>query len=90
MHLSAPGTFTLGEVVNKLLIAKELCSTWCRGRRLLEFEEEKFSSLSLVENARNNVLRQIDTADRHLQSAQATRFLSCADDKRISLPAVLL
>lgn len=84
MHSSAPGTFTPGGVVRTLLIAIEaLFNDVPWPRRLLELEEEsKFASLGFVDSARNNVLRQIDTAIRHLQPAEAKRFFGYDDDRR--------
>lgn len=84
MHSASPGTFAPAQVVKTLLIAIEsLFNETPWPRRLLELEDEsKFASLGFVDNARNNVLRHIDTAIRHLKPAEAKRFFGYDDDRR--------
>lgn len=84
MHSSAPGTFTPGQVVRTLLVAIEaLFNDVPWPRRLLEMEyESKFASLGFIDSARNNVLREIATAIRHLKPAEAKRFFGYDDDRR--------
>jgi hypothetical protein len=84
MHSAAPGTFTPDQVVRTLLIAIEaLFNEVPWPRRLLELEyESKFASLGFIDSAHNNVLRQIDTAIRHLKPAEAKRFFGYDDNRR--------
>jgi hypothetical protein len=84
MHSSSPGTFTPTKVVKTLLTAIEaLFNNVPWPRRLLDLEEgSKFASLGFVDDVRNIVMSQINTAIRHLSPADVKRFFGFDDDRR--------
>jgi len=83
MHSVAPKSFDPATLVRAILTAAETLFADIRWpERLLAMEEDDaFAAYGMDNGAQNTVIRQIDTAIRHLDAAEARRFFGF-DSKR--------
>lgn len=84
MHSVAPRTFDPATLVRTILTAAEALYADLRWpQRLLDMEEDgRLAAFGYIDDVQNSVMRQVDDAIRHLQTAEAKRFFGFDKGRR--------